>query len=79
MGYKNPLLTEIYIELNLLGDGLGSSFVEIIPALKSLELTAVELAPIKQMSINAIGNADPTVLHENIPRVRVWNYFQITF
>lgn len=73
MGYKNPILAEIYVELNLSGEGLGSAFVEMVGLLKKHDLTAVELAPIKQLSINALNPSDPTITHENLPRVRVWN------
>ncbi len=74
MAYKNPILAEIYVELHLQGEGLGSSFVELVPHLKELGLALVELAPIKHLSINAINeNADPQITRGNVPRLRIWN------
>ena len=73
MGYKNPILTEIYVELNLNGEGLGTSFLEIVPSLKDIGLSAVELAPIRHFSIHASGNEDPKVTKEHVPRVRIWS------
>ncbi|MDZ4082772.1 MAG: TIGR04255 family protein, partial [Bdellovibrionales bacterium] len=73
VGYKNPILTEIYAELTLPGDGLGTSFVEIVPLLKPVGLNAVELSHIRNFNIETRNGDDPKVTKEHIPRLRVWN------
>lgn len=77
MGYKKPILNEIYSEVFLSGDGLGTSFIDLVSSFKEFGLTEVELAPIRQFHVSApsnpANNDDPKVTRDILPRVRVWS------
>lgn len=73
MGYRQPILIEIFAELHLAGGKLApASYFDLVPAFKTADLAEVELGQIETFSVSP-GPDQPTIVRLMSPMVRCWS------
>lgn len=73
MGYRQPILIEIFAELHLAGGKLApAGYFDLVPALKTEGLAEVELGQIETLSVNP-GSRQAAMVMGMSPMVRCWS------
>lgn len=73
VGYKQPILIEIFAELHLAEASLApAQYFDIVPLLREVGLPEVELGQVEALAVNP-GPGLPALARLTAPRVRCWS------